>query len=235
MVFFSKKQKQLSPEEETLAQWQAHDLQVLPTTAELNKRLQDSLKANFLVVAEEALRKGAHPEIPSTQRLYDYNPPLLMYATRNADEPVIRLLLQYGANPDSEEYSQGITPLNEAIQMGNSRIVRMLLDAGARLDQRDMRSTWAVSGAEIARKKFFTDIVKMLEEEPARRREVQQQAARKAAEEVAAKAEKEAELQRQAEEMLANPAATTAPITVGKPLTLKTAKRPSGLGAIFRR
>jgi len=66
-------------------------------------------------------------------------------------EPVVRLLLAHGADPDRrtaedvetgcfmrDARTRGETPLHRAAAFGSERVVAMLLDAGARIDARDM-------------------------------------------------------------------------------------------------
>jgi ankyrin repeat protein len=57
----------------------------------------------------------------------------LSRAAENGDEEVVKLLLDYGAQPDIEDESK-CTPLSRAIEGGNAAIVRHLLAKKAKVD-----------------------------------------------------------------------------------------------------
>ena len=66
---------------------------------------------------------------PNTQAEYDGNT-LLMFASNAGHLEVVRLLLEYGANPNIQNEYQ-LTPLIDASEKGHLEIVRLLLENGA--------------------------------------------------------------------------------------------------------
>jgi ankyrin repeat protein len=53
----------------------------------------------------------------------------LSRAAEKGDEPVVKLLLENGAQPYFE-YEKGKTPLSRAVEKGNERVVKLLKSYG---------------------------------------------------------------------------------------------------------
>lgn len=213
-----------TPDERLAAQYDEQDALKAPMSSELNARLLKAMVDNMPVTAKRALEKGASPEIPwRTQFSHDRDEglPLLFWAVRNNKEDYAAMLLQHGANPNREIGWDFTSLLTFAVQNGNSRMVRLLLDHGVPPDQHGRSQHWQEQPYELAKRNYYTDIIKMLQEEPARRKQAAEQAAAKkqAAAEEAARAKAEAERAETAGEV-------TQRITVGKPLQLKGAAQP---------
>lgn len=215
-LFGSSSVSQKSPDAAAVARLNQQDAKQAPMSSELNARLLRAISERMPGVVRQALEKGASPELSWNGSILT-GLPVLAYAVESNMEEVVKALLDHGANPNREMRS--VTMLWYATRNGNSRIVRMLLDAGAEPSGGAKEMHWQDYPLEIAKKNYYTDIVQMLEQEPARRAKIasekaqQQEAATKAA----AKAKAEAERAQNAAEV-------TERITVGKPLVLKTAK-----------
>lgn len=217
-LFGSSSAPQKSSDAAAVARFNQLDAKQAPMSSELNARLLQAICDNMPGVVRQALEKGASPEIPWNGSILK-GLPVLAYAVDNNMEPVVKALLDHGANPNRDMRS--VTMLWYATRNGNSRIVRMLLDAGAEPTGAAKEMHWQDCPLEIAKKNYYTDIVKMLEQEPARRQKIAAEAAAK--KEAAAKAAQQAILEQQRAETAAE---VTKRITVSKPLTLKGVKPP---------
>jgi ankyrin repeat protein len=208
-------------DEAIAAQYDEADAKQAPMSSELNARLLKALLEDLPVTAKRALEKGASPELP-WRGIYnddrDRGLPLLAWAVRNNKENYAAMLLQHGADPNRELGWDWTSLLSFAVHHGNSRMVRLLLDHGVPPDQHGRTQNWQEWPYEWAKKHYYTDIVKMLQEEPARRKQAAEEAAAKKQVEAdaAARAQREAERAETAAEV-------TKRITVGKPLVLKGA------------
>ena len=183
-----------------------------------------AVEANDVQKAESALKASGSANLTCKYHYfymahYDSGPrkinqaddvSLLWLATLKANEPLVRLLLSYGANVDAKY--QGRTPLVHAVAEGATPMVRALLDGGASL-----KGEYRSSPIEVARDKQYADIIKMLYAEPERRNQVQLEAERARLEAVEA-------ARRRAENPLEP--VTDNEIAVMKPLTLKL--KPGG-------
>ena len=81
-------------------------------------------------MVEQLLKAGADVNAATTD-----GPTPLHEAALNGHEVVIKQLLSYGADPNSERSRGGYrTPLSAACEEGNSKICSLLLEAGANVD-----------------------------------------------------------------------------------------------------
>ncbi|KAH6908733.1 ankyrin repeat-containing domain protein [Coprinopsis sp. MPI-PUGE-AT-0042] len=87
--------------------------------------LRIAIKDGKLAVSDIVLRLGADPELGYTYK------PLHVAASCQQDPAFIRLLLKYGANPNTESLYATETPLSLAIGAYNEEGVSALLEAGA--------------------------------------------------------------------------------------------------------
>lgn len=84
------------------------------------------------------LRDGAKPDDPAARRS-----PLIQAITLRAgrtlrcDLPIVRLLLEYGADPNRPDPEIGSLPLLTAFAVGDLECAKSLRDAGASVDSRD--------------------------------------------------------------------------------------------------
>lgn len=209
---------QKSADSAAVARFNQLDAKQAPMSSELNARLLKAVSDNMPGVVRQALEKGASPELPwNGAQLAGL--PVLAYAVANNMEPVVKALLDHGANPNRDMRS--VTMLWYATRNGNSRVVRMLLDAGAEPSGAAKEMHWQQWPLEIAKQNYYTDIVQMLQQEPARRAKIAAEAAARA--DAQARAAEQAALEKQRAETAAE---VTQRITVGKPLVLKNAKPP---------
>lgn len=219
-LFGSKSKLIASQEERVVAQYAQQDALKPPMSSELNERLLRGVKDNWPLLVKQTLEKGASPELV-WKGSYHGDPeagnPVLSIAVRNVREEIVQLLLDFKANPN-RELGYG-TYLWQATMKGNSRMVRMLLDAGADPQGHSQHQSWQDWPIEIARRNYFTDIVQMIEQEPARRQKLAAEAA--AQREAAERAAQQAVIEQQRAETAAE---VTKRITVGKPLQLKGVK-----------
>ncbi|KAI5465523.1 ankyrin repeat-containing domain protein [Mariannaea sp. PMI_226] len=83
----------------------------------------------------------------------------LASAASNGDQPIVKMLLEMGADPDHRDVF-GRTPLSRAAGFGKESIVTMLLDTGeVKIDSRDDRGRTPLSHAA---EQGFESIVKIL-------------------------------------------------------------------------
>jgi ankyrin repeat protein len=196
----------------------------IATSKEANDWLAKAVRGNDLPLAEWALKAMASPNILIDCGLHDggysraQEMPLLTYAVTTAHLPMVNLLLQYGAEVDRRY--QGATPLMNAVCIGETPIVRALLDAGADLRLLCER----ICPLDMARQRQFLDIIKMLEDEPQHRKNVVEAARREHAE---AEARRLAEIEKAKQEALNPKAETKEAIAVMKPISLKSRSRES--------
>lgn len=83
-----------------------------------------------LEVTQALLEYGAEPNARSD----DFRTPLLIASGRAGDEPIVRLLIDFGANVGVKAPSAGlgdVTPLSEAASIGDAEIFRTLTEHGA--------------------------------------------------------------------------------------------------------
>ncbi len=197
------------------------------TSRQANEMLVQAVEANDIKKATIALKATGSANLTCKYRhmvtiRYDYGPrqyeqadevALLWHAVLKDNEPLVRLLMSYGAKVDPK-YS-GRTPLMHAVLEGATQMVRTLLDGGAALREDDYPHYTAL---DHATKKQYADIIQMLREEPARRERVKQEAAR-AAQEAKAAAERAArEAEEKARHRAENP---TEPVTDNEVVVMK--------------
>jgi ankyrin repeat protein len=72
------------------------------------------------------LRRGADPNVASNEQMT-----ALISASYHGNAPVVKLLIDAGADVNAAEARYGFTPLAEAARNGNLDVIRLLLDAGA--------------------------------------------------------------------------------------------------------
>jgi hypothetical protein len=193
----------------------------LMTSRQANEMLIAAVEANDVQKAEMALKASGSANLMCKYRHYyfahnDSGPrrvdqaddvPLLWLATINKNEPMVRLLLSHGAHVDAPYL--GRSSLMHAVGEGKTSIVRALLDGGAVMRETSFPYT---SAYEIASNAQYADILQMLCDEPARRKQAQLEA-----EQAAREAEEQARWRAQ------NPSepVTDNDVVVMKPLTLK--------------
>lgn len=91
--------------------------------------------------------------------IYGLNEPLASAAIEG-DLPRVRFLLKIGASPNAEGVDGVYTALTGAAEAGHTQIVRLLLEKGADLFQKDSEGHTAI---ECAERNGHTDIVRLLE------------------------------------------------------------------------
>ncbi|MEZ0260167.1 MAG: ankyrin repeat domain-containing protein [Alphaproteobacteria bacterium] len=214
----------------TARKWAAIDKENgRPTSKEANARLLHAYKCGGLEMAEQALKAGACVDLLVDGRRIDgvysgYTQHQFTLLTKCAKEGLnglAEILLRYGARTDQNDTEHRYPPLHWAADAGNTKLVRMLLDAGANPEY----YTHGLTARDLADRKQYTDISRMIYEEPARR-EAQMQAA--VAEAIRAKAAAEQAL-RDAEAALQDKAPsvteTGQSITIREPLKIKKPSR----------
>ena len=82
----------------------------------------------------------------------------LYYAARMGRKEVVQLLIERGAEPNWQHWSE-MTPLHMAAGLGHSDVVKVLMDAGADLNKVGM---WGYTPLSIARVRVHKDVVNML-------------------------------------------------------------------------
>lgn len=85
--------------------------------------LVESVKFNYYEVSEVLLKNGANPNVT-----YEMNP--IMYAIWNGNYDLVKLLLEYRADPNSSGVAN-ISPLMQAVKSRNYDIAKLLLQSGA--------------------------------------------------------------------------------------------------------
>lgn len=197
----------------------------IATSKQANEWLVNAVLHNDLPLVEWALKATGSANLCVDRggywdngRYYPKNVPLLHDAVAQANLPLVQLLLQHGAAIDSRYQEK--TPLMHAVLGGETFIVRALLDANANFELLCDR----VSTLAMARQKQYADIIKMIEDEPRRRKEAIETAHRERAE---AEARRLADIERQKameKEEREDPRPETKDIIkVMKPLALKSA------------
>lgn len=210
-----------------------------PTTRELNTKLAAAVLNGNIITAEALLKGGASPD---AQLSYEYGYttytyPLLTEMIRRNDVAMAKLLIAHKADVTKQDTFSGHSPLHEAAIYDRTPVMRAMLDTGASLEvetsihsKENIEYLRGVTPLQIARKYAWTDVIEMLEKEPARRAAesaAKERAEREAAEENA-RAARSALEQAEADRI----AALTAPpktetdrdIQVSSPLRLKGGK-----------
>jgi ankyrin repeat protein len=82
----------------------------------------------------------------------------LLLAVRGADQPMVEMLLQRGADPNSGHWD-GTTPLHLAADRNAVEIARLLLDKGARVNEEDHSGKTALNRAKAAGSQGVIDLV----------------------------------------------------------------------------
>lgn len=98
-----------------------------------DEQLLTAVKQNDLSLAKELFGKGANPNT-AQDNLYQRFA-LGVAADRN-DVEMVKLLLSYQANPNQGD-QDGRTPLMSAIYNGNQKLAEVLIESGAKLEQKD--------------------------------------------------------------------------------------------------
>ena len=213
--------------------------QTTPTTRELNEQLLAAINKGRPRTADALLKLGASPDAQLSYKhgYTTYYYPLLTELVRKNDVAMASLLIAYKADLSKQDTHSGHTPLHEAAIHGRTPLVRQMLDAGADPEvytsvhsEENVEYLRGVTALQIARKYAWTDIVGMLEKEPARREAAAEaaEAARLLALAEKQKADEEAArlAEQQRQEALTAPKTDTGQdIQVSKPIRLK------GIGA----
>lgn len=114
----------------------------------------------------DAARIGRDDVIPALLQaeagLEAYDPkgytPLIL-ASYNAQVSTTVLLLAHGANPDTPDLNRGNTPLMGAAFKGYLEIARLLVDAGAVVDRRNLAGQTALMNAAMFGHRAIVDLL----------------------------------------------------------------------------
>ncbi|SFB24287.1 Ankyrin repeat-containing protein [Flavobacterium swingsii] len=87
-----------------------------------------------------------------------YNPTPLCNAIIKGDFETVKKFIEYGA--DVNQTSDGMTPLMLAARYNKVEIVKILLDKGARLDEKNERGYTALNYAEMSKSVDVLDFLK---------------------------------------------------------------------------
>ena len=130
--------KQFSPE--ILSKVQAYMEKDLP----LDEQLRRAVETKNLMRTRDLLDRGANPNIKSPDGF-----PLLTVAVKSGDLNVVRLLLEYKADPNMKDSNFGFTPMMSAVTRGYVDIVKLLVEYNADVNARDNSGgsvlEWAIS------------------------------------------------------------------------------------------
>lgn len=201
-----------------------------PTTKTLNHRLIEALDKGWQKTAAQALEQGASADARHFYEygLSQYTYPVLSREVMRNNRVNIDLILQHAPDLDTQDSFTGHTPLIEAVIRGNTPIVRLLLDAGAKLDIRTSihsAEKTKATALDIAAERGYDDIEEMLKAEPQRR-----QAAAKAAQQAAAEAAEKAAQKAKEPQPPPPPAEivvkTDKSIAVSEPIRFKSRAKP---------
>ena len=109
-----------------------------PSPHDINLHLSGKASAGDLVMVQHLLETGADP----SPRATNYLGTPLMHAVKGWHDDVIDLLLKHGADPNERGgYNRG-TILTCATRVGSISLLRKMLDAGAKIDQK--KDLWTV-------------------------------------------------------------------------------------------
>jgi len=125
-------------------------------------------------IVELLLAYKANPNIADNSGISHHSgeTPILA-AVRHGNEDILKLLLDYGADPDIENQDQtSYTALISAMYYTSRGVVKLLLDAGSSLD---IRNKWNLTALDIARIYKNTDFIELIKEEYKKREEKRQQ------------------------------------------------------------
>lgn len=202
----------------------------VPTTKVLNQRLIEALDKGWHKTAAQALEQGASADARHFYEygLSQYTYPILSREVMRDRRANIDLILQHAPDLDTQDSFTGHTALMEAVIRGNTPVVRLLLDAGAKLDIRSSIHSpekTKATALDIAAERGYDDIEEMLKAEPQRR-----QAAAKAAQQAAAEAAQKAAQKAAEPETPPTPAEivvkTDKSIAVSEPIRFKNHAKP---------
>jgi len=110
------------------------------------------------------LQRGANPNQKLCRAM-----PLLPYMVARRHLPIVRLLLEAGANVDVRETAKGETSLHRSVKRNDLNMVTLLLQHGARTDKRD---SLGIAPVFYAAREGHTEIFRLLIEhgaDPTRR------------------------------------------------------------------
>lgn len=111
---------------------------------------------------QKALQDGADP---AARKYYDWGSlPALTLAARAGKLPVVRALLQAGANTDDADVDVGVTALMAGAEGGHPEVVRELLAAGADPKLKDIDGHDALWHARQSGSKDKAAVVRLLEQ-----------------------------------------------------------------------
>lgn len=98
-----------------------------------DEQLLTAVKQNDLSLAQKLLANGANPNTAQDDLFQRF---ALGIAVDRNDLEMVKLLLSYHANPNQGD-QDGRTPLMTAIDNGQQKIAEVLLESGAKLEQKD--------------------------------------------------------------------------------------------------
>jgi ankyrin repeat protein len=160
----------------------------LQSAKELNDKLVAAAKNNKPETVKALVKAGASPD---AQLYYSYGTgsesySIVSWAAARGDMRMVQALAQSGADLNKRDTHDGHTALIEATRRGNSQMVRLLLDLGADTSVRtsihskeNIELITPISARGIAERHAFANIMKMIDDEPARRQQARLDALRK--------------------------------------------------------
>jgi hypothetical protein len=145
-----------------------------PSVKELNAALVKAVNSHNFKLAAAIKEAGGTPDIGIP---YDFagdlhHTPYLSQLVRREDETAVRCMIGLGVDVNRKDDYKKESPLLIAAVTGNTRICRMLLEAGAEdycTSDSFVSDYPRQTARKLAAEKGYTDIVKLIDDEPQRR------------------------------------------------------------------